>query len=320
MHKLMKKTKVTILVATYNQESVVIETLQSIENQTFKDITVIISDDGSTDRTRILLQEFVDGRENFHLYLQSVNLGITNNYNFLTNIADGEYVSIFAGDDIMCPDKIQKQVELLNSNPDASFCHHSVYNLNAETGCINGITSHIYKDNITTIHDVLRNLGIPGSMSVMYRKNMAQNPVFHPDIKMASDWFQIINLTMAGKGLYINEPLCYYRQDSNYNNKDTSKYEVDFIRTIELTRLTYAKPNDTVDMSCNYALSRYSLGAGYRALLRGDKNFARSYFSSSMSTMRLKLYASVLFLISFMPLSLSLLKIIKSTYKKYSVK
>lgn len=310
--------KVTVLVGTYNHKNVVVETLKSIDQQTYKNIDVIISDDGSTDGTREILTEFVKNRSNFSLHLQEKNLGITKNYNFLADKAAGDYVATFSGDDVMCSNKIELQVNLLESNPSASFCHHAVYDLDADSNKVRGIISHHYLNGVTTIHDVLRNFGIPGSMSVMYRKNMVTHPVFHPEIKMASDWFHVITLVMAGAGLYIDKPLCYYRRDSKYNNKDVSKYEMDFLRTIELARERFSNGSDDVNKSCDYALSRYSLGAAYRYIISGDKKSARECLFVKMIGWRYKTYAFILFLLSFMPLRITFFLWLKSGYKKIS--
>jgi glycosyltransferase involved in cell wall biosynthesis len=310
--------KVSIIVATYNQEMVIKETLESIEKQTYKNIEVIISDDGSTDKTREFLSNFVKNKDNYFLHFQEKNIGITDNYNFLADKATGDYVSIFSGDDVMCAEKVESQVNLLEENPLASFCHHAVFDLDAESKKVRGVITHQYLNNITTIHDVLRNLGVPGSMTIMYRRNMVSKPVFNPEIRTASDWFQIITLTMAGDGLYIDRPLCYYRRDSNYNGKDTSKYEIDFLRTIELTRDQFSRPNDLISSSCDYALSRYLLGAGYRCLMRADRVKARTYFTKNIYGMKFKFYSITLILLTYIPLKFSTLSTIKNYYKRIS--
>jgi hypothetical protein len=121
---------------------------------------------------------------------------------------------------------------------------------------------------------------------------------------------------MVGRGLYIDKVLCLYRKDSGYNGKDPSRYEDDFIKTIAVTRMTYASPNDLIDKSCDYALARYSLGSGYRRLLRGDSKKARIFFKASFSEGRLIVVASILYLLSFLPLSMYLLTFAKRIYKK----
>ena len=306
---------VSVIVATYNQEKSVEEALTSILNQTYRNVEIIVSDDASVDRTSAILTKLAAKNPTLLLFLQEKNLGITDNYNFLAEKARGKYVSYFSGDDVMCERKIELQVNALEKNLDASFCHHAVYSLNASNGKVRGIISQKYLNDVTTVHDILRNLGVPGSMSIMNRRSLAKNPVFDRNIRTASDWLFLIHLAMVGKGIYIDSPLCYYRQDDAYNNKDTSKYEADFRKTIELTKATYANAGDAIDQSCDYAEARYALGAGFRSLLNRDIPSARRLFSSKMFGVRLVVLSKLLLIISYLPNSPTFLLNCKKLFK-----
>ena len=302
---------VSVLVATYNQVGVVEETLQSIANQSYKNIEVIISDDCSADGTQAILTCFARDYSHVTLFLQPKNLGITGNYNFLAEKSRGKYVSIFSGDDVMMPDKIDRQVKILEADDKASFCHHAVTVLDYHSNLVGKVITRKYKNNVTTIHDVLRGFGIPGSMSVMYRRAIVNNPVWEPNIAVASDWLQIIKLTMAGQGLYLDDPLCFYRQDGAYNGKDPSVYEADFLNTIEAVRNMYAMSNDVVSKSCDYALRRYSLGAGYRRLIAGDQIKARYLFKTAMLETKLFALALILYGCTFLSVNPEILSRLK---------
>ena len=292
----MKKLPlISVMVATYNQKNVVEQTLQSITVQSYENIEIIISDDCSSDGTQSILTHFAESNLKVLLFLQEENLGITENYNFLARKCSGKYVVTFSGDDVMLPNKIARQVEALEADEGSSFCHHAVTILDYYSNIPGKILTRKYENNITTIHDVLRNFGIPGSMAVMYRRSAVKDPAFEPGIPVASDWFHIIELAMAGRGIYIDESLCFYRQDSEYNGKDPSSYENDFLKTIEMTRSIYAMPGDAVDKSCDYALCRYSLGAGYRRLIRGERLKARSLFRTAMAERKLTILAILLY-------------------------
>ena len=311
-----KKPLISVLVATFNQAKVVEKTLNSIVAQTYEFLEILVSDDCSTDNTRLILNRIASSDSRIKLFLQEKNLGITKNYNFLAAKAAGEYVAIFAGDDVMHPEKISKQVELLEIHQDSSFCHHAVEVIDYSSSESQGVISHKYLNGVTTIHDVLRNLGIPGSMSIVYRRDTVKDPVFNTEISMASDWMQMIHLTMAGRGIYIDNPLCLYRKDLEYNGKDPSRYENDFLKTISLTRKNYASPGDAIDKSCDFALARYSLGAGYRKLIRGERKLARTYFKVAMSEIKFVFPVIVLSVFSLFPSPLSVLSQLKKIYKK----
>jgi glycosyltransferase involved in cell wall biosynthesis len=307
---------VSVLVGAYNQSKVVETSIDSILAQTYQNIEIIISDDASTDGTQDVLKRTAKNNPTIRLFLQERNLGITRNYNFIASKANGKYLALFAGDDVMFPEKINEQVKLLEDNRNSSFCHHAVQIIDYAGNKSREVISHHYKNGITTIHDVLRNLGIPGAMAIVCRRDSVKDPLMDPEIPTASDWLQMIHLTMAGRGLYIDKPLCFYRKDAEYNRKDPSRYENDFVKTISLARAAYASHGDAIDRSCDYALARYSMGAGYRRLVRGEREIARSCFKVARSEPKFMIPAYLLGMISFLNLPPRLLFVVKRIYKK----
>lgn len=279
---------VSVIIATYNQEAIVHETIESVLNQTYKNLEIIISDDASTDKTQYILKKYSNFDPRIKLFLHSKNQGITANYNFATAQSTGEFIAFFSGDDIMFPEKIKKQMELMQSNHEISFCHHAVRILEAETGNITKTVTAAYPNNETTIHHILRQLGIPGSMTILCRRSVINSPAFHENIKTASDWFQMIEMSMKGKVKFMPEVLCLYRKNSDYNNKNTEKYETDFTQTINLVLSNYGAESNEIKKSCEYALSRYALGAAFRALL--NKNYT-SFNKNIKLAARRKKYA-----------------------------
>lgn len=309
---------VSVLIATYNQKDLLIETLESVVAQTYGNYEVIVSDDCSTDGSQEILRKYASSYPFFRVYFQKENLGITGNYNFLADCAKGDFVSTFSGDDIMLPNKLEAQVEALKANPGVSFCHHAVYDMDSATGKVRGVITHSYKDGITRAEDVLRNMGVPGSMSVMYRRESAPSPVFEPSIGTASDWLNLIDLAMNGGGVYIDVPLCFYRKDGSYNKKDPTKYENDFVRTIEIARDVYGGVRESIKEACDYALARFYLGAGYRRLMRGDLDVARLFLNYALREKSLVLHASILSLFTYIPASSRVLWAVKGFYKRIS--
>ena len=76
--------KVDILLATYNGEKYIKEQVESILNQTYENIQIIISDDCSTDKTRQVLKEY-ENNEKIKIFYQEKNLGYVKNFEFLLN-------------------------------------------------------------------------------------------------------------------------------------------------------------------------------------------------------------------------------------------
>ncbi|KAB0550291.1 glycosyltransferase family 2 protein [Pseudomonas argentinensis] len=306
---------VSVLVPVYKQQDLISETVESILAQNYPSIEILISDDASPDSSANVINGLAARYPTVRSFAQEKNLGITANYNFLASKAIGKYIAIFSGDDLMMPGKIAAQVDALEQNPDSSFCHHAVYDM-APSGKIRGIIDHFYEDGVTTIKDVLNNLGIPGSMTILYRASSSPQPPFEPSIPTASDWLNMIDLCARGRGIYLDTPFVCYRRDDSYNGKDPTRYEGDFIKTLELALHRYAYSHPEIGAACDFALARFYLGAGYRRLYLGHVKIAREYFLLAATQKSLKPKAMALWLISYFPVRPSLLLRMKKIYKK----
>lgn len=135
----MHKPKVSVVCRTYNHSHCINETIDSILSQTFSDWELIISDDCSSDDTVEKIKKYKD--ERIKLFVNEKNLGIIGNLNKVISLAQGEYISILDGDDAYLPEKLQKQVNFLDNNPD----YGAVFSYLDFIGVNNKIKS-IYKD------------------------------------------------------------------------------------------------------------------------------------------------------------------------------
>jgi len=116
----------SVVVLTYNQENLVVETLNSIYNQTFKNIELVISDDASKDNTQKIITEWIENHKdrfaNVVINFNKKNLGISGNHTTGIKLANGEFVKYIGGDDILLPDAIKKMHDFLVNNKEARFC------------------------------------------------------------------------------------------------------------------------------------------------------------------------------------------------------
>ncbi len=107
--------KVSIIVPSFNKEQFVVETLNSVLNQSYKHIELIVVDDGSTDNSLERIKSIQDGR--IRLFQNDHNLGIPETLNKGLQEATGEYVCFCGCDDLFENEKIELQVKYLEQNP-----------------------------------------------------------------------------------------------------------------------------------------------------------------------------------------------------------
>ena len=115
---------VSVIMAVYNCEKFIKESLYSIINQNFKDFEIILYDDGSTDETYFIAEEILLSSElAYTMGSLSVgsHVGCGQNRNKAINHARGKYIAIQDGDDISFPHRLKKEVAFLEDNPHI-FC------------------------------------------------------------------------------------------------------------------------------------------------------------------------------------------------------
>lgn len=107
--------KVSVIIPSYNHGKYIKETIQSVLDQTFQDFEIVITDDGSSDNTVEEIKKFDDKR--IKLFVFSKNKGACAAANNCVNNSTGRYIAMLSSDDIFLPDKLEKQVDFLDSNP-----------------------------------------------------------------------------------------------------------------------------------------------------------------------------------------------------------
>lgn len=203
--------KVTVIIPCFNRESYIRETIDSVLNQTYEPIEIIVIDDGSTDGSRDVLESYKDkiillehpGRVN-RGQSAAINLGLDQ--------SSGEYIAILDSDDLFLKDKIKIQVEFLDNNLDIGLVYSNGYYID-EHG--NQIAKMYYSDPIEN-SDPERVLMdcyflVPNN-SLVRRSVYHQVGGFDEDLRAAQDHDMAIRIAEKTKLAYIDDYLFLYRR------------------------------------------------------------------------------------------------------------
>lgn len=101
---------VSVICLSYNHEAYVVEALNSVLNQTYPNIELLIADDCSYDKSVTIIQNWLKHHPKVHFIANEENIGNNKTFNKLAKIAKGDYIIDLAADDILLPDCIEKQV------------------------------------------------------------------------------------------------------------------------------------------------------------------------------------------------------------------
>ncbi len=114
----MKSFKVSFIMGVYNCESSLSSCIESIISQTFTDWELIICDDGSMDRSYEIAQKYADKFENITVLKNDKNMRLPATLNRCLEVSNGEYIARIDADDLCLPDRLKKQVDFLDNNPE----------------------------------------------------------------------------------------------------------------------------------------------------------------------------------------------------------
>lgn len=122
---------VTVSMPAFNSERYIAEAIESILAQNYKNFELIIVDDGSTDQTREIVERYSDPR--IVKIFSDQNRGLITTRNLIASIAKGKYLALLDADDRAFPERLQLQVDFLESNA-ADICGADHWTLNQANG------------------------------------------------------------------------------------------------------------------------------------------------------------------------------------------
>lgn len=201
---------VSIAMPMYNGETYLREALDSILNQTYTNIDVIIIDDGSTDGSVGIVKSYDDPRIRF--FQNDQNRGVSYTRNRAIDLTKGEYLAWMDCDDISLPKKIELQVAFMESKPNIAVCGTSYLRF--------FVDEIFYQDIAKTDHEEIRTNFIfrPATIfmpTAMLRTSVLkeENIRFDESLPMAEDYDFFQRLCEVRQSSNLTEVLFHYRDN-----------------------------------------------------------------------------------------------------------
>jgi len=211
----MNDDLVSVIMATYNEERFLADSIESVLNQTYRDIELLITDDCSTNKAVIdILEDFKKRDKRVKVFYLPENQGPGKARNKSIEEAKGRFIAFCDSDDRWMPEKIEKQVALMN---ETDCClSYSSYLTCDEDGVNNGFVAAPWR---VTLKMMTRDNKI-GCLTGIY-DTKPYGKFFMPPMRKRQDWALFLEiLKKCGYGCGITEPLAYYRKRKNSVSKD----------------------------------------------------------------------------------------------------
>ena len=207
---------VSIITPLYNKEKFILDCIQSVKNQIYKNWEWIIVDDCSTDSSLEILKPYVDEDQRIKLHRLPTNQGAGPARNLAIKEAEGKYIAFLDSDDIWTQDKLSVHVEFMEERQ-ASFSHTS-YGYIDEEGRVIKDTFHVSNTPVT-YQDLLKRTEI-SCLTAMYNTEVIGKK-YMPAIRRKQDYALWLDILKAGySSIPLDKELAFYRQVSGSNTSN----------------------------------------------------------------------------------------------------
>ena len=208
--------RLSVCLPTYNGEAYLAEALRSVLQQSYSAFEVVAVDDGSSDRTLEILQEFAGPR--VRIYRNPYQRGIPGNWNACVHLARGEYVCVFHQDDVMLADNLARKMALFESDPTLSLVHslaEAIIEPDAPS-CLSDWMEKADTDFVEEGETYFRKLLLRGNCVcaptvIVRRERVAAVGGFNEALGYACDYEMWMKLCVEGRVGFISDALVGYR-------------------------------------------------------------------------------------------------------------
>ncbi len=210
--------KVSVIIPTYNRSRFLRSAIRSVLNQTYRDFEIVVVDDASTDNTRDVVVDFSD--ERIRYIRHEVNKGCPAARNTGVMNLNGEYIAFLDDDDEWMPEKLQTQVDLLDSSPSTTG---GVYTaslvVDRSTGMI--LDQAKPKKSRNLFDDLFLENCIRSPSTVLVRKRCFERVGrFDASLGFVDDWDMWIRISKEFQLEYIKMPLVKYYYHDGQSSTD----------------------------------------------------------------------------------------------------
>jgi glycosyltransferase involved in cell wall biosynthesis len=272
----MSSSLVSIIIPVFNRENLIIDTLKSINAQSYENWECILVDDGSTDGTIKIIEEYISCKEKFKLFHRpkEKRKGANSCRNYGFEMSKGDYINWFDSDDIMHNDFIFLKSSSFNKNIDVVISKTSVFK-----GSVNNI---IYKENRTkytqnTLEDFLTLTVSWYLPDTMWKREFLNNKnLFDENLFKGQDRdFHTRRLIENPEIFFLDKYLTYYRR---HNNTITGSTKSDVILSFFNSLNNRLLILDEIGISNKVKFTFLKLQISNYAYLHKEKNILNKYF------------------------------------------
>lgn len=281
---------VSVIIPCFNRENYLVETIESVLNQTWPNIELIVVDDGCTDGSRAILEAY-GHRLTILEHHGRVNKGQSAAINVGLSFCRGDYIAILDSDDLFAPDKIEKQMNYLLSNPDVGLVYANGYAIDEHGNKLYDFydDSHVERSDPSRV--LMDCYFLLPNNALVRRAAFMEAGGFDENLRAAQDHDMAIRIAEVTRIGYLPDYLfCYRRHKDSISHKNAKRRWKNGYKILLKAYKRYAYPKSTV--LSRLAVLNFRLGQCYyedKRFIRAGLLFIAAGFCNPMRSMRVML-------------------------------
>jgi glycosyltransferase involved in cell wall biosynthesis len=271
----MLNQSITVILPCYNSSKFIDETINSILDQSYKNITIIAIDDGSTDNTRAILNKYCKYLA-IYTHEQNINKGIAASLNLGLKQAKSDLIAFIDHDDVWYPSKIQRQVEVFNKYPDVDLVYTNGDIINNSGKKLYKIYNTMHSEQ-NVVGNLLLDCYIKSCSTVMLTQRIVNKVGLFNESLLPTDHDMWLRIQEISKFYYISDSLVGYRVHSEQSTHKRKLWEDGFLILNDACK---RYPYGSVLKSKRQAVLYYRLGEHdlkARKYISSASNFLKSF-------------------------------------------
>ncbi|MBW4508128.1 MAG: glycosyltransferase [Scytonematopsis contorta HA4267-MV1] len=282
--------KVSVCIPTYNRANFLLYSVNSVLAQTYQNFEILICDDGSTDNTSEVVQQWNDSRIRY--IRQAVNGGRSRNMRSGFEAATGDYFIKFDDDDALTPKFLEKTVAVLDAESNIDFVCTNHWIINQQNERVESATKENSakwgKDKLQgLVPDLVRETFVKQSLQVgstLFRRSALQEVNFmRPEADGCEDFDLLVRLALANKqGYFLSEYLMEYRI---HGGQTSLKQNLHFLRAKLFCMESYKFSNEELEKIRLHKLAHLQQSLGLRLIENGDTMEGRKFLQESSKSL-----------------------------------
>src|SRR5260221_5276017 len=257
---------VSIITPVYNREKYIKETIENVQKQTFKDFEFIIIDDGSTDSTKEILQEYASKDSRIKLiFLEENNSGrIGKVRNIGLKAAVRKYVAFIDSDDLWVENKLELQIQQLEKSG-SDIVYHPIYRFEDDITNVTAVYGKVLRKGYIFPELFEKGGNIPITSVLMLRSIFDKAGYFDEEMKFGEDHDLTLRISFNDfKFDYISEALGFYRRGHESVMNDKSKLDKNSNEALSIkVNISYRKKLLESNKMVALKLSKENIFYGY---------------------------------------------------------